>query len=332
MKHRTVPIFVPHLACPRRCSFCDQRAISGAAEAPGPEEVARLLRGAAEALGDSRAEIAFFGGSFTAVEPEYMLSLLRAAQPFLHSGRFTGIRVSTRPDAVGREILDVLAAHGVDTVELGAQCLDDAVLKRNRRGHTAADVAAAAARVREAGMKLGLQMMTGLFGDTDRGAVQTARGLAAMRPDFVRIYPTVVLRDTPLEKLFQSGEYRPPALEEAVGLCGALLRLFEGEGIPVIRLGLHHSGDLEKRRVAGPYHPAFRELCEGRLYLEEALAQIREQGLSGGKLTLWVASGAASKMAGHRRENTTKLAGMGFYPSIRQRDGMKRFTVIVQAE
>jgi len=330
-RHRTVAVFVPHLACPNRCSFCDQRAISGAAQAPSPKQVQALLERAAGALGGSPAEIAFFGGSFTAVEPAYMRSLLAAAQPFLGEG-FTGIRVSTRPDAVTQDIVETLVSYGVSMVELGAQSMDDGILRRNGRGHTAGEVAAAARLIRENGLGLGLQMMTGLCGDTDGGAWKTARALVALEPDCVRVYPTVVLRHTRLKELWDAGEYHPQPLEDAVALCAGLLEFFYQGGIPVIRLGLHHSESLEQNRVAGPYHPAFRELCEGRLYLQRALAQLWERRLPPGRVTLGVTRGAASKMAGQKRANIAALRERGYRPAIRERDDLAYLEVAVSAD
>lgn len=264
-----------------------------------------------------RSEIAFFGGSFTAINDAYRLSLLRAAQPFVNSGRFGGIRVSTRPDYINRAVLRQLRTYGVTAVELGAQSMDDAVLARNGRGHTAADVERAAGLIREEGFALGLQMMTGLPGDSDAGARETARRLAALRPCTMRIYPTVVMPDTRLADWYRSGEYAPPTLDEAVTLCAALLGFFErGHGIPVIRLGLHAEQEMQERRLAGPWHPAFRELCEGQMYLNTARAVLKQ--VCPGRVTLRVAPGAVSKMTGHRRRNLDLLAEEGFRAVVRE--------------
>lgn len=320
-RHANVALFIPHVGCPHRCSFCDQRAIAGGVRLPRAADVtAACERAAATMRADAgEAEIAFFGGSFTAIEPAYMRELLEAAAPFVQSGRFAGIRVSTRPDCVDGPVLALLKRYGATAVELGAQSMDDAVLARNERGHTAADVAAAAARIREAGLSLGLQMMTGLPGADASTDWETARRLAALCPATMRIYPTVVMRGTLLARWYEAGQYAPPSLDETVALCAGLLRFFEQEqGIPVIRLGLHAGPELEAGRVAGPWHPAFRELCEGRLYLEQAHRALA--GVPHGAVTLRVHPGAVSKLVGHKRGNVESLQSEGYTVSVREDD------------
>lgn len=224
------------------------------------------------------AEIAFFGGSFTAVPRDYMLSLLKAAHGAVKDFGFAGIRCSTRPDAVGEEMLRLLKKYGVTAVELGAQSMNDEVLSLNRRGHTAAQTEAAAQRVKAFGFQLGLQMMTGLYGDTDGRAQETARRIISLKPSAVRIYPTVVLRGTYLAELYAQGEYIPQTLEEAVTLCAVLLPLFEDAGIKVIRMGLHAQAAVEAQKLAGPYHPAFRELVQSRVFLEQLRSYLAKPG------------------------------------------------------
>lgn len=315
MRHANLAVFVPHAGCPRRCSFCSQKSISGAREAPTGESVSALCAESARALAgaDTDAEIAFFGGSFTAIDRGYMLELLEAAAPFV-GGAFRGIRVSTRPDAVDGEVLDLLRRYGVTAVELGAQSMDDGVLMKNRRGHTAADVECAARLVREAGFELGLQMMTGLYGSDEARDFRTAERLAACAPDTVRVYPTVVMEGTELADLCRAGIYRPQTLEEAVSLGARLLEYFEGMGIRVIRMGLHAQDSLERERLAGPYHPAFRELCEGeamRLRAEAALA-----GRPKGDYLLRVGPRSLSKITGHGARTVEKLGQLGYHVKI----------------
>ena len=235
MRHANLAIFVPHAGCPRQCSFCNQKSISGAREAPTGKSVAALCAESARALAgaDTDAEIAFFGGSFTAIGRDYMLELLEAAAPFV-GGAFRGIRISTRPDAVDGETLGLLRRYGVTAVELGAQSMDDGVLDQNLRGHTAADVERAAGLVRDAGFELGLQMMTGLYGSDEARDFMTAERLAACAPDTVRVYPTVVMEGTGLAALWRAGTYRPQTLGEAVSLGARLLEFFEGKGVRVI--------------------------------------------------------------------------------------------------
>lgn len=280
-RHANLPIFVPHVGCPRRCSFCDQHTISGAARMPGPEEVEAFCREGFAGLSPrfSKAEIAFFGGSFTAIPREKMLALLGAVQPFRDHPAFGGIRISTRPDAIDGEVLSILREHGVRAIEIGAQSLYNEVLEANGRGHTAEQVRESAALVRRGGFELGLQMMTGLYRSTPEKDWGTGVKIAELGPDTVRIYPTVVLPGTELARRMERGEYAPPGLEETVELCARLLELFEGRGIRVIRLGLHAGGELEQRALGGCFHPALGELCRSQLWLERLRRRLEEEGL-----------------------------------------------------
>lgn len=302
-----IPVFVPHLGCPHRCVFCDQRSISGMGRPPEPAEAARTIADALRRLPEDRpAEVAFYGGSFTAIPVGEQEAMLDAAAPFLRSGRVARIRVSTRPDCVDGETLERLARRGVRTVELGAQSMDGEVLRLSRRGHTAEDVERAAGLVGEYGLNLILQMMTGLPGDTDEKALETGRRLAALRPDGVRIYPAVVVKGTELHRMWQRGEYRPQTVPEAAELCAGLLELMERENIPVIRVGLSPSRELEEQVAAGAYHPALGELARSRLWYRRAAAVLRDVP-AGAAVELGVRSGAVSPMVGQKRENVLKL-------------------------
>lgn len=313
--HANVPIFVPHAGCTHRCSFCDQRSIAGTQGIPSDEEIVHVLKSASKSLGPKarQAEIAFFGGSFTAIPRAEMLRLLTAAQPFLGEEGFAGIRISTRPDAVDDAVLRVLAEYGVTVVELGAQSMDDAVLTACGRGHTGAQVAEASRRVRRFGFSLGLQMMTGLPGETRESADFTMRELAALYPDTIRVYPALVLEGTALADLWRAGEYVPQTLEQAVAHCARLLETFTDAGIRVIRMGLHDSPAV-RARLAGPYHPAFRELCESKVLLRKALLAL--EGHGPGEVVLRVSTGAASKMAGQRRSGLLELERRGLRAKI----------------
>lgn len=290
--------------------------ITGRQRGPTPQEVCDAAQTALTSLGEdaANAEIAFFGGSFTAVDSVYRRSLLEAAYPYVHDGLFAGIRLSTRPDAIDDEILDELCHYGVTTVELGAQSMDDAVLHRNGRGHTAAQVCAAAQSITARGLRLGLQMMTGLPGDTPQGALQTAARFAALRPAEVRIYPTIVLPGTQLAQWYRAGTYQPETLEEAVSLCAELLSFFEERSIRVIRLGLHASPQLEKERLAGPWHPAFRELCESRRWLCRLQRALREK--PHGTYHFTVPEKQLSQAKGQKKANLSALETMGWHVEI----------------
>ncbi|MBQ3903792.1 MAG: radical SAM protein, partial [Eubacterium sp.] len=209
MKKGNISIFVPHNGCPQQCSFCNQKTITGQAYQPTAKDVDEAVQKALRKKG-YKFEIAFFGGSFTAIDRAYMTELLDAAEPYVKSGAVSGIRISTRPDYIDDEILTLLKSKGVTAIELGAQSMDDEVLSANLRGHTAADVVNASKLIKSYGFELGLQMMTGLYLDTDEKDIETARKIIELKPETVRIYPTVVLKGTYLEELYDGKAYRPP--------------------------------------------------------------------------------------------------------------------------
>ena len=323
-RHANVALFVPHAGCPHDCCFCNQRTIAGVTKELTPDDVTAACERALATLDDDMtAQIAFFGGSFTAIDREKRTALLQAVQPFLKTGRFDGIRLSTRPDCIDDAIAQELVAYGVTAVELGAQSMDDRVLRRSGRGHTAADTVYAAACIKRHGLSLGLQMMTGLPGDTDSGAMQTAKALAALTPDTVRVYPTVVLKNTALATAFENGTYVPPTLEETVALGAELLHFFEIEQhIPVIRFGLHDGEALRSDVLGGGYHPALRELCEGQLYVNTALSVLTHRGPAAKEyaVTLAVSPKAVSKLTGHRGFALSQLAAKGYTVRVRADD------------
>ena len=273
-----IPVFVPHLGCPNNCVFCNQQRISGALTPAGPEDVKKAIENA-ESLPDigSRRQLAFYGGSFTAIPVEDQLSLLGAAKEYLDKGVIHSIRLSTRPDAIDGAVLKRLRSHGVETIELGAQSLNENVLLLSGRGHTAKDVEDASKLIKEAGFKLILQMMTGLPGDSDEACIETAKRIISLKPDGVRIYPTVIVRDTALYELWKAGLYDEHSVEDAVRVCAKLLPLFEEAGIPVIRLGLNPTDELSGGDAAGgAYHPALGELVKSRIMLERARELLKD--------------------------------------------------------
>ncbi|HAN44022.1 MAG TPA: radical SAM protein [Ruminococcaceae bacterium] len=333
MKHSNVAIFVPHIGCPNQCSFCNQKSISQTAKQPDADDVLKICGNALEYMGEKarNAEIAFFGGSFTAIEQGYMLSLLKAARQFVGEGKFSGIRISTRPDAIDQEKLMLLKSFGVTAIELGVQSMDDEVLRLNERGHTSADVEKSAQLVKQSGIQLGLQMMTGLYGDTENGSIKTAEKIIALKPSTVRIYPTAVIKHTRLAQLYSSGEYRPQTTQEAVKLCARLLLMFEQAGINVIRLGLHASDGLEGDIIAGAYHPAFRELCEGEIMLGNALEYIEKNSLAKGGCNVFVNEKSISRMAGQHRCNIDKLFALGYNIKIKKDNSLQKYGLYIQA-
>ena len=331
MKHINVALFVVHKGCPHTCSFCNQRSISGSQKDITAEDVHKAAQTAIASLSGEQAaggEIAFFGGSFTMVERSYMLSLLEAAYEYVQRGIFKGIRISTRPDGISEEICGILKKYGVTAVELGAQSLDDRVLTLNERGHTAKQVCDACELLKEYGFEVGLQMMTGLYGSDDGDSIATAEKIVELAPDTVRIYPTVVLKGTRLYELMQTGEFIPKGIPETVELCARLIPMFEDAGIKVIRVGLHSGGGVEGGFAGGAYHPALRELCEGRIYFNYVLGELEKLGE--GRYTLFVEPKEISKMTGQKKQNLIQLREKGYDCDVKGVDGLSKYEVRIK--
>ncbi len=261
-------------------------------------------------LGDraKETEIAFFGGSFTAIDRQYMLELLTAAKPFTEV--FKGIRISTRPDCIDDDVLALLKEYGVTSIELGAQSMDNSVLELNNRGHKAEDVVNASKRIKEFGFSLGLQMMTGLYASDFDKDIKTAESFIALKPDTVRIYPTVIMKNTDLADFYNSGKFVPYTLDESVELCSRLILMFEREGISIIRLGLHYSDSLVDDSLGDNYHPAFKELCESKIFYNSFIEQT--SNLSSKKFDVFINQRSLSKFLGQKKSNIKKLNALGY--------------------
>ena len=315
MKHANISIFIPHLGCPFACSFCAQNTISGAGRAPTPEEVEATIAEAFGRITDkserAKTEIAFFGGSFTAIPRDYMTSVLTAARGYLGEGGFKGIRVSTRPDCIDDEVLTLLKGYGVTAIELGAQSMDDDVLSANKRGHTAEDVERSSALIRSYGFELGLQMMTGLYKSSPEGDLETGRKIAALSPDTVRIYPTVIIRHTLLGRLYEQREYVPYSFDECINVCARLLGMFGEKNIRVIRLGLHAERSLEKDMIGGFYPPALGELVRSEL-----VRQLIDKALEEGHADAEAPKRMMSILYGHKHSNRVYFSDMDVSFSI----------------
>ncbi len=329
MRHINVGLFVPHNGCPHQCTFCNQRAISGQSRQVTTADIDEAVRVAMKNPDSRGGEIAFFGGSFTAIDRTVMTGLLDAAYRYVKDGSFKGIRCSTRPDAIDDEICRILKSYGVTAVELGAQSMNDEVLRLNRRGHTAADVVRASEMLKSCGFELGLQMMTGLYGSTDEDSIDTARKIIDLRPQTVRIYPTVVIRNTELAELCESGAYVPQTVDSAAKLCAELLLMFDEAKITVIRTGLHSGGGVEEDYVAGAYHPAFKELCEGEIYFKRAVEFIEQNVIPQGDITILVPPDAVSKMTGQKKINIQKLSELGYNAKVKGDSKIQRYKVYI---
>lgn len=264
-KQLIVPIFIPFGGCRERCVFCDQKGIAGVRAMPSVEEVTQQVRRYLGTWkGSGRREVAFYGGSFTGLGGKQQEAYLACVQPFIASGSMDGIRVSTRPDYISEDGLRLLKRYGVETVELGVQSMDDEVLRLSGRGHTAADTVRAVGLLKKGGFRVGVQVMPGLPGDTADTVLRTAEALVGLEPGFARIYPTLVLQETELYRMWREGRYTPWGLEEMTRVVAGVYDLFTSSGVPVIRVGLQPTRELEENLAAGPYHRSMRQLLERR--------------------------------------------------------------------
>ncbi|HCX90532.1 MAG: radical SAM protein [Deltaproteobacteria bacterium CG12_big_fil_rev_8_21_14_0_65_43_10] len=313
MKFFIIPIFAPHLGCPHQCIFCNQRSISGVSNpTTTPNLLEKTVKLYLKTWGkkeDFKTQIAFYGGSFTGLDLKIQESLLSKAHDFINRGEVSSIRISTRPDYIDSEIVCLLKDYGVDTIELGVQSMADRVLMLSRRGHTSSDVEMAVETIKGYDLELGLQIMPGLPGDTPDLIVNTVDRIIKMRPDFVRIYPTLVIKDTPLEELYLRGNFLPMTLYEAVNICKKALLRFKIADIPVIRLGLQSTPELERQGtiIAGPYHPSFRHLVESAIFLEMGERLIEKSPLYDERLTFRVTPEDYSYFCGQKNGNIAKL-------------------------
>lgn len=309
-----VPVFLPHAGCPHRCVFCNQQAISGRHSIrPTLAKVETVIDQFLGYGGDRRgpAQIAFFGGNFLGQTQADILSLLTLAQRFVRSGRADAIRFSTRPDTVDRQRLDAIAGFAVRTVELGVQSMHSEVLALSKRGHSAEQTVTAVENLKQRGYGVGLQMMVGLPGDTKERALETAREMAELRPDFVRIYPTVVLDHSALAFDYRLGRYRPLTLDVAVDWVKRIFLVFRRRGIPVVRMGLQASADLENGGaiLAGPYHAAFGHLVHAALFLDMARRLLLNGDRGGTVIRFSIHPHSISRLQGLNCSNIEALCG-----------------------
>jgi histone acetyltransferase (RNA polymerase elongator complex component) len=307
-----IPLFIPHMGCPHRCVFCNQISITGHEDDRlSPQQIRETISQFLGFKGRHRGpvEVAFYGGNFLGLPESYRESLLGEALGFVERGQVDAIRFSTRPDTVTEGALEAIASCAVKVVEVGAQSMDDTVLSLSRRGHTAAQTREAVKVLQGHGPAVGLQIMPGLPGDTPESILETGRRVAELKPDFVRIYPTVVVKNTVLEKWYSSGRFKPLSLAEAVELTKRLYLLFEAGGIPVIRMGLQATGSLLEYGavVAGPFHPAFGHLVHSAIFLDLAAREIELQDTLSERITLRVHPHDVPKLRGLKNQNMAQL-------------------------
>ena len=313
MKHYNIPIFIPHLGCPFDCIYCNQKTIAAQQYIPDARQVINTIEQYLQTIpAQGFVEVAFFGGNFTAVDKQQQVDFLQAVQPFLQEGRVQSIRVSTRPDCIDDSALDLLAHYGVRMIELGVQSLSDKVLQASAREYCAEDVYKSSHLIKKWQFDLGIQLMIGLPQDSHTQDLETTRQVIALRPQVVRIYPTLVIAETALEDIWNRGEYSPLSLKDAVLICRDMFMLFQRADIRVIRMGLYPGEELCREGIvkAGPFHPGFGELVEQAVFKEQIRQAIKEYFDKSGyaaRINLRVNFRDVSKAVGRYRDNIHEL-------------------------
>lgn len=314
-KEYIIPIFVPHLGCPNACVFCNQTKITGKQKQVTAKDVEETIEEYLKSFKDkeNKVEVAFFGGSFTAIEEEKQNELLEAAYKYVKNGQVDSIRISTRPDYINKKILKRLKKYKVKTIELGVQSSNNYVLSRAKRGHNFEDVKKASKLIRFYGFTLGHQMMVGLPESTALDEINTARDLIKLKPKIVRIYPVLVIKKTELEEQYKNGEYEPLSITQAVERCKEIADLFNQNKINIIRIGLQNTEEItdpsnkNSEVVAGPYHPAFRQLVEGRMWYDAIVSKIKKCNTKVKVVEIKANPEDINNIIGHKKENIEKL-------------------------
>ncbi|QIB26224.1 elongator complex protein 3 [Caloranaerobacter azorensis] len=306
-RKKIIPIFVPHKGCPHDCVFCNQKKIAGQIKDITATEIEETIDKFLETIpiDTKEIEVAFFGGSFTGIDVKQQEEFLNIVYNYKKRGLIDKIRLSTRPDYINDFILALLKKYNVDIIELGVQSLDEEVLIKSNRGHTVNDVIDAVNLIKRWDFELGLQFMIGLPGDAKEKAINTALNIINLKPDFVRLYPTLVIKDTYLEYMYFAKKYKPLSLEEAIDICTDILILFKYHGIPVIRIGLQPTENISLGGdvLAGPYHPSIRQLVESNIYkiiLEEFINENKIENVS---ILIEINSKLVSNIVGQKSSN-----------------------------
>lgn len=314
-KQYVIPIFVPHLGCPHSCVFCNQKSISGQTKQVTAQDVRDTIKEYLKSFKeeDSEKEVAFYGGSFKAIETNIQEELLEAAYEFIEAKQIDSIRISTRPDCINKETLKRLKKYKVKTIELGVQSANDYILKMAERGHTFEDVKRASKLIRRYRFKLGHQMMVGLPESTTQDELNTAKQLIKLKPKIVRIYPVLVVKNTKLEEEYANNTYQPLSLVQAVERCKEIVYLFNKKRIKIIRIGLQNTTEISSPEaensevIAGPFHPAFRQLVEASIWYDRIVEKIKAYNVKVKEVEIKVNPEDINNVIGHKRENLEKL-------------------------
>ena len=337
-KKYVIPVFVPHLGCPNDCVFCNQKSISGQKKNITKEDAKKIIDEFLEEIKDrdGEKEIAFFGGSFTAIEESKQEELLQLAYEYVKQGKVGSIRISTRPDYINKEILKRLKKYKVKTIELGVQSSNDYVLQKAGRGHTFEDVKKASKLIRKKGFVLGHQMMIGLPESTRQDEINTAKDLIKLKPKMVRIYPVLVLKGTKLEKDYQDEKYKALTVVQAVEICKELVRMFDDKNIDIIRVGLQNTDEIsdpkskESQVIAGPYHPAFRQLVESAMWYDAIVSKIKKLNTKVKEVEITVNPIDVNSVIGHKKENVKKLKNLLFLIMILQKNSFPICALLIK--
>lgn len=314
-KEYIIPIFVPHLGCKKCCTFCNQRTISGEKKQVTAEDVTKTIEYYLKNFKDEHkyVEVAFFGGSFTAIEREKQEELLTAVQPYIKNKKVDSIRLSTRPDAIDKSILKMLKKYHVKTIELGVQSSNNYILARCKRGHSFEDVIKASKLIRLYGFNLGHQIMVGLPDSNEKDDIQTAKDSIKLRPKMVRIYPVLVIKGTELEEEYEKGDFIPLTVSQAVERSKEIVKLFNQKHIQIIRVGLQNTDTItdvsknESEVIAGPYHPAFGQLVEDSIWYDKIVEKIKNINAKVIKVEIEANPKNINNIIGHKKENIKKL-------------------------
>ena len=328
-KHSNIPIFIPELACPHQCVFCDQEKISGTYSIPQPADVKDIVERYLETIPENRTiNIAFFGGSFTGLSVDLQEQYLKEAFKFIKNRKVSGIRLSTRPDYINEPILELLKKYSVTTIELGAQSTSQEVLNESERGHTVENIRDASNLICKYGCELGLQMMIGLPGDSYERSIQTAKDIVSLGACNTRIYPAIVVKHTAMEKLYQSGKYSPLTLEQAVEWTKDIVHIFEENNVSILRMGLHPSDELVtgKSLIAGPFHASFKEMVMTQIWKE--LIDMELQSINSNfsnNIKITVSDRQIHNAIGYRQTNREQLVSRGYTVRFEQNPSFSQY-------